>query len=86
MIHSFLFRGALRFGSRVTVVKFLKFDEASHGAKKHGIATHGYYNGQNVFNRINKRNVVHTKVILLYIIRFGFSLATGTNVLEYRRW
>ena len=69
-----------RFGFRVTVVKILKFDEASHGAKKHGIATH------DVSSRINKRNVVHTKVILLYKIRFGFSLATGTNVLEYRCW
>ena len=74
-----------RFGFRVTVVKILKFDEASH-TKKHGIATHGYYNGQNVSSRINKRNVVHTMVILLYIIRFGFSLATGTNVLEDRCW
>ena len=74
-----------RFGSRVTVVKFLKFDEASHGAKKHGIATHGYYNGQNVSNRINKRNVVHTMAILLYI-RFCISLATGTNELEDRCW
>ena len=56
VIHSFLIpRCVCRGSTRVTVVvKFLKFDEASHGAKKHGIATHGYYNGQNVSNRINR--------------------------------